>query len=111
MKVAYELETGEVKTWAGSPVSAISVKRRDRIQFPTRFTEDGTVVELPTGVTGKLAVRQEGVFSGSLIALASTWSVQGTGPSRYYIFDLNFNTDAAGLGRRVLCPSLDAVTP
>lgn len=93
MRIAIDLDTGEVRTWAGQVITAaMAAKRRDRFPVEVRYLQNGIVVERPSGAAGVLALKPVGAYAGSFLS-AATWTASGYGTSRTYNFDLNLNTE------------------
>ena len=73
-------------------VSALVLKRRDRLPVDVQFLRSGVVVGLADGATGKLGLKADKDFNGSFAASDLEWTKSGTGDTTAYRFDLNLNT-------------------
>jgi hypothetical protein len=93
MRLAIDLDTREVRTWAGAVLPVLAAKRRDRFPVQVRFTRGGEVQELASGTTGKVGLKAaaEGP-AGDFVALAASFTKTGGGTSATYSFDVNLNT-------------------
>lgn len=96
MRLSIDLDTREVRTWAGAAVASLVAKRRDRFLVEVRFTRGGVVQELGSGASGKLGVKALDAFTAAYLAAALSWVKSGTGTSTVYTFDLNVNTVEVG---------------
>jgi hypothetical protein len=92
MRIAIDIDSGAVRTWAGENVSFLPAKRRDRFPVEVQYRRNGVVVALADGAAGVLGLKPPGALSGGFVAAASSWSVSGYGAGRVYVFDLNLNT-------------------
>ena len=94
MRIAIDLETLELRTWAGAAITELSAKRRDRFAVEVKFVRGGVFTELSSGATGLLGVKALSSFTAAFLASATSWVKTGTGVSAIYTFDLNLNTSA-----------------
>jgi hypothetical protein len=92
MRLAIDLDSGEVRTWAGQAAGLQRLKRGDRLPVELRYTRNGAVVERPTGATGRLGIKVVGALAGEFIVFSGSWTKTGTGGQAIYTFDLNTNT-------------------
>lgn len=122
MRIAIDLDSGAVQTWAGQAITtALTAKRRDRFPVEVRYVQSGVVVERPYDSTGIFGLKEAGIYTGtSFLAAATAWTVSGYGTGRVYTFDLNLNTVAmealfaaepasVSLAAEVTCTSADGV--
>ncbi len=75
-----------------NPIASIDARRGDKIRFDVYFAQDGRVVELGSGATGKMGVKVKGQYDDDYIASDLAWQVSGTGTDRFYTFYLDLNT-------------------
>jgi hypothetical protein len=73
-------------------VSALTFKRGDNLALAVKFCSGTTILELASGATGKMGMKEVGDFDGDLVGGALSWTKTGTGTSTVYTFDLNLNT-------------------
>jgi hypothetical protein len=92
MRIAIDLDSGDVRSWAGQAVTGLRIKRGDRLPVEVRFTRNGATIERPSGATGKLGIKSAAAIAGDFIAFASAWTKTGSGSQTVYTFDLNTNT-------------------
>jgi hypothetical protein len=92
MRIAIDLDSGDVRSWAGQAVTGLRIKRGDRLPVEVRFTRNGATIERPSGATGKLGLKSAGDLDGDFVAFASAWTKTGSGSQTVYTFDLNTNT-------------------
>jgi hypothetical protein len=75
-----------------SPLTSLTRKRRDLVRLPVIFLRGGVQVQLASGSTGKCGVKKPGDYSEEFLASATSWTLEGTGSSAVYYFDLDLNT-------------------
>jgi hypothetical protein len=92
MRIAIDIDTGSVRTWAGQPISALAGKRGDQYPVHVRYERGGAIIERPTGATGILGVKLASDPTGNFVALAGSWTKTGSGAQTVYLFSLNLNT-------------------
>lgn len=73
-------------------LTGISFKRGDTVSIDVVFFQGLTVVELGTGASGKLGLKEEGEYSADYITAASSWTKTGTGTATKYTFALPLTT-------------------
>lgn len=73
-----------------SPVTNISLTRRDLSAIDVQFIRGGRVVDLSFGSTGKIGLKDN--YTSSPLALDDAWQERGTGSATRYQFALNLNT-------------------
>ncbi len=88
----FDLDELALKNRRLAALSALRYRKSDRIQWPLRFLQDETFVELPADSSLSVAVKRTR-GSGSYLALATSPAKTGTGSSAIYTFDLNLNTE------------------
>jgi hypothetical protein len=71
-------------------VTELLFTRRDNVPVEVQFVRNGVVVELGSGATGKMGIKQS--FDGDFLAFDSSWTKSGTGADCIYTFALNLNT-------------------
>jgi len=103
MQVSIEIQTSALATWKGSNVSSLRGKRYTSFPVLARFTDDGVVKDLGADAWGMLAVKIDG--EEDYLATAHPWIKVGSGPTTYYIFSLNLNTDEINDLFEVAAPS------
>lgn len=96
MRISIDLDTRELRTWAGAAITTLSAKRRDRFPVEVRFVRGGVITDLGTGATGILGVKALNEFGDGYLAAALSWVKSGSGTSAVYTFDLNLNTTEVG---------------
>lgn len=92
MRILIDLESGEVRTWAGAAITSLPAKFRDNIPLEVRFSLGGIAQELAAGYSGQAGVKAAGEYAGDFLALDSAWVKSGTGTGTVYTFDLDLNT-------------------
>lgn len=70
--------------------SEISLRRGDLVPVAVEFLTGGKVSELPSGATGRLAIK--GTPDGAFLALSNSWVKTGIAAQAAYVFDLNLHT-------------------
>jgi len=85
MRISVSLDT-----FARESTSSISFNRLSNIPVTIEFTQQGSVVELPSGTQGRLGIKEK--YSSDLLAYSSDWRRVGSGSSASYEFDINLNT-------------------
>ncbi len=88
----FDLDELALKNRRLTALSSLRYRKSDRIQWPLRFLQDETFVELPAESSLSVAVKRTR-GSGSYLALATAPAKTGTGSSAIYTFDLNLNTE------------------
>ena len=88
----FDLDELALKNRRLAALSSLRYRKSDRIQWPLRFLQDETFVELPAESSLSVAVKRTR-GSGSYLALATSPAKTGTGSSAIYTFDLNLNTE------------------
>jgi hypothetical protein len=74
-----------------SPITSMYFTRRDIEAIDVKFVRGGKVVELSYGATGQIGIKN--AYSGTALALNTSWQQKGTGSSAAYQFSLNLNTE------------------
>ena len=88
----FDLDELALKNRRLTALSSLRYRKSDRIQWPLRFLQDESFVELPAESSLSVAVKRTR-GSGSYLALATSPAKTGTGSSAIYTFDLNLNTE------------------
>ncbi len=88
----FDLDELALKNRRLTALSSLRYRKSDRLQWPLRFLQDETFVELPAESSLSVAVKRTR-GSGSYLALATSPAKTGTGSSAIYTFDLNLNTE------------------
>jgi hypothetical protein len=90
----FDLDTGNFVSSRGTSdvVSKLTFKRGDTTSLPVRFCRGITFVELASGASGILGLKETTVYDGEFIAAAASWTKTGTGTSTVYTFNLNLAT-------------------
>ena len=88
----FDLDELSLKNRRLTALSALRYRKSDRLQWPLRFLQDESFVELPAESSLSVAVKRTR-GSGSYLALATSPAKTGTGSSAIYTFDLNLNTE------------------
>ena len=88
----FDLDELALKNRRLAALSSLRYRKSDRIQWPLRFLQDESFVELPAESSLSVAVKRTR-GSGSYLALATSPAKTGTGSSAIYTFDLNLNTE------------------
>ncbi len=70
--------------------SEISLRRGDLVPVAVEFLTGGKVSELPSGATGRLAIKS--TPDGAFLALSNSWVKTGIAAQAAYVFDLNLHT-------------------
>ena len=94
MNLYFDLDTGNFVSSRGTSdvVSKLTFKRGDTTSLPVRFCRGITFVELASGASGILGLKETTVYDGEFIAAAASWTKTGTGTSTVYTFNLNLAT-------------------
>lgn len=93
MRIAINLDTRQVVSWANEPVESLAMTRSDRFPVEVRFIQGAGYVSLPAGAAGKLFLKPAGQYAAPAVAAASQWSATGIGGrNALYTFDLNLDT-------------------
>ena len=88
----FDLDELALKNRRMTALASLRYRKNDRLQWPLRFFQDESFVELPAGSSLSVALKRTR-GSGSYLALATSPAQTGTGGSAIYTFDLNLNTE------------------
>ena len=92
MRIAIDVDSRNVLTWAGVAIPALDATCRDRFPVDVKFISNGRYVELPSDAVGVLAVKVPGAWAGNVIANGGTWVKTGAGKTAVYSFFLRLDT-------------------
>ncbi|MBE2179149.1 MAG: hypothetical protein IAE97_01575 [Chthoniobacterales bacterium] len=88
----FDLDELVLKNRRLTALTNLRYRKSDRLQWPLRFLQDESFVELPVGASLSVGVKRTR-NSNSYLALATSPAKTGTGSTTIYTFDLNLNTE------------------
>lgn len=88
----FDLDELALKNRRLTALTSLRYRKSDRLQWPLRFLQNESFVELPADAALSVAVKRTR-SSSSYLALASSSAKTGTGSNAIYTFDLNLNTE------------------
>lgn len=88
----FDLDELVLKNRRLTALTNLRYRKSDRLQWPLRFLQDESFVELPVGASLSVGVKRTR-NSNSYLALATSPAKTGTGSTAIYTFDLNLNTE------------------
>ena len=92
MRIAIDVDSRNVLTWAGVAIEALDATCRDRFPVNVKFISNGRYVELPSDAVGTLSLKVPGAWAGNVIASGGAWVKTGAEKTAVYSFFLRLDT-------------------